>query len=162
MPFVAPFRRPRLIEARIQRLETGRFTVGRGVGEPAMTVAVPDELGFWWDTAAWPLADPGDWYTAHGRAYVLGLDEILFAREVGADLMLVATPARFVELATMGPWVGPAAVIIDWEQAEALRLALSLVRAVRCDTPELARAVETVLHAAPRRQRLKIKLGAPA
>ncbi len=147
MPFSAPFRRPVLIEADIEPY--GRI----------ITASVVDEFGCYLDTVGWRPEASDEWWCLNGHGALLGLDELLFAEEVGSDLFLVETPARWCAAATAGPWPGPAACILDWQRLDAVRLFLSLVGGVQCETIALARAVESALRVAPARQRLRIRCG---
>lgn len=157
MPFTYPLIRPRLFQARIQPQPDGRFAFARD-GEEACLVNVPDDLGWYGDCVGWLDADPAEWWMQSRRLPILGMPEIAFANDAACDLFLLATPARFFALGTTGPWPGPCAVILDWDARDSLRLWLSLVRGVRCETPALTRAMRGLLDAEPARQRLRIGL----
>jgi hypothetical protein len=157
MPFASPFLRPRIFHTRIQLRPDGRFTFGRG-GKMARLVNVPDDFGWYGDCVAWMPGNDGEWWSHQGRLPILGLPEVMFAADVGCDLYLVETPARWVELATTGPWPGPCAAILGWDARDSVCLWLSLVQAVRCESPSLAGHVRRLLGGRDRRQRVKITL----
>jgi hypothetical protein len=157
MPFSAPFMRPVTFRAPIQLRSDGRFTFACD-GKAAWLVNVADDLGYFADAVAWLPDNPAEWSMLQRRIPIMGAAEVLFAAEVGCDLFLVETPGRWCEIACRGPWPGPCAVILDWDARDSLRLWLSLVRGVQCETPALARALGTVLCAAPARQRLRVEL----
>ena len=161
MPFVTPFLLPRLFRAPIRPQADGRFRFARG-GETACLANIPDDLGYFGDCVAWMANNPGEWWMHERRLPILALPELTFAADVGCDVFVVEHPARWYELAWLGRWPGPCCAVLDWDARDSLRLWLSLVRGVQCETAELARAVEAVLRAAPVRQRLHIAVAEPA
>lgn len=158
--FSAPSTLPHIFRARIRPRPGGGFTFARD-GDMACLVNVPDDLGYFGDCVAWLPGNPSEWWMHEGRLPILGVPEVVFAGDVGCDVFLVETPARYVELARCGRWPGACAVVLDWGTHDSLRLWLSLVRGVQCETSRLARVVEAVLRATPAWRRFRVGFESP-
>lgn len=165
MPFIKPFQRPHTWTTRIILGDDGLYHgAAREPGELADCAMVHDDVGAAWGTVAWLRDRSQEWwlgrypfYPEKGHPPVMGAAEIIFAANVGCDLLLLETPAAYVLRATIGPWDGPAAVVLDWRRTDALHVWLSMVRGFICETPALVRAVKS-LGAKLANQRLRIKV----
>ena len=165
---MTPFRQPHTWEARIIPGDDGLYhDAEHGEGQLACGAMVHDDQGEVWGTVAWLRDRPQEWwlgrypfYPEKGQPPILGAAEIIFAADMGCDLLLLETPAEYVRRATVGPWDAPAAVVLDWRRPDAARTWLGLVRAMRCETPALAREVQSVLGGTRARARLRVRLEA--
>ena len=165
MPMMAPYRRPHTWETRIIPGDDGLYHgAEHSEGQLARGAVVHDDSGEAWGTVAWLHDRPQEWwlgrypfYPEKGHPPVMGAAEIIFAADMGCDLLLLETPAAYVLRSTIGPWDGPAAVVLDWRRTDALHVWLSMVRDFICETPTLARAVKS-LGAKLANQRLRIKV----
>ena len=165
MPFMQPFQRPHTWECRIIPGDDGLYQgAEHGLGQLARGAMVHDDIGEAWGTVAWLPGEPHAWwlgrypfYQEKGQPPVLGAAEIIFASEMGADLLLVETPARWVRLATLGPWDGPTACVLNWKRPAAVRLWLSLARGVWCENERLARKLDRLLDGRPATRRVRIR-----
>jgi hypothetical protein len=165
--FARPSHWSRIWQSRIVTADDGLYRGAENVVEAAEwadCAMVYDDFGEAWGTVAWLHDKPDSWwlgrypfYRERGWPPIMGAAEVCFASEMDADLFLAATPESYVRRAWCGPWEGPTAAILDWKRPEAVRLWLSLVKGVQCETEALATAVESTLRAAPARQRLKIR-----
>jgi hypothetical protein len=169
--FTAPFQRPRVYKASIIVDGKGCYRgaiKGREPGRLARVAVVDDDQGEPWAAVAWLTNNPVEWWIGkfpfpphQSFPPIMGAAEVVFASDWDADLLLVETPDRWVELATSAVWAGPTACVLAWDRPDAVSEWLSLVKVVLCETPALARALKSVLGAVPAPQRLSVRLTEP-
>lgn len=119
-------------------------TYGDGTFEPsepvpgaiyAKMLPVRDRDGAAYDLVAWEHRDPWRWWLRHGRAVVLGEDDLEAAWWEEVPLYLCGTPAEWLEERHLWPnkrW----ACVLDW--AEDPRITLGLAHEIRCTSAALA------------------------
>jgi hypothetical protein len=153
--FVKPCLQPHIWQSRIV---TGADGFYRGAldaiesAEWADCAMVHDDIGESWGTVAWLHDKPGEWwlgrypfYVEKGWPPIMGAENIMRAGYFDSDVLLVATPERYVTLGWTGRELGPVCCILDWSRRDSIPLWLSVPRAVRCESAELAASLKAVL-----------------
>jgi hypothetical protein len=105
----APFFAPVVYrDVPIRPLSDGGFYMSENAPHCTVLAALTD-TGEYWDSVAWQPARPDRWRRALGVAPLLGLIEVIRARECEIPILLVETPAAWL---ASEHW--PCACVLDW------------------------------------------------